>query len=469
MIPGEKMTKLKTDTMFKQFLKYCIPTVLSLLVFSLYTMVDGMFVAWGVSELALSAVNICMPFVQMLFAVAILFAVGTSTVSAVLSGQQRHAEANRVFSQNAALLAVAGAVMTVVVLVFTDQIAEFLGAVPENGAYVRQYLRGLAPFCISIMISYSLEILVKTDGFPHLAIVAVVTGAVTNCVLDYLFVMVFGWGVPGAAVATGMAQTLVMLIYIIHFLKKRGKFRFVRFRFDPKVYKRIIPIGIPDGLTELSVGVTVFMFNWVVLRFIGVGAVVSYTITSYIGNIVIMVMAGISQGIQPLVSYYKGCGELDCARKLFGYAVKSVAVMSVISLVICVAAAPQIAGIYISGGEAGLLEYSVHVLRVYSISFLIAGYNIVTSGFLVALEKPVGAIAISLLRSIVVLACSLFVLTAVFGGEGIWWATTLTEGICLVISLLVLRSVEKGFRHGSAHTDTLATMRESGENETLSC
>jgi Na+-driven multidrug efflux pump len=152
--------------MFRQFLKYCVPTVLSLWVFSLYTMVDGVFVARGVSEMALSAVNICMPFMQMLFAVSILFAVGTSTVASILSGQKKHGDANRVFTQNAVVLGIAGIAVTAVVFIFADNIAAFLGAVPENKEYVRQYLTGIAPFCISIMISYSLEILVKPTVFP---------------------------------------------------------------------------------------------------------------------------------------------------------------------------------------------------------------------------------------------------------------------------------------------------------------
>ncbi len=147
------------------------------------------------------------------------------------------------------------------------------------------------------------------------------------------------------------------------------------------------------------------------------------------------------------MSYYRGCGRLDKAKKLFGYAVRSVAVISALSLFICIAAAPQIVGIYIPQNGTGLAEYSVHVLRVYSISFLIAGYNIVTSVFLVALEKPSGAIVISLLRSILALAASLLLLTSVFGGEGIWWAAALSEGICVIAALAVLRKTMSAIKN----------------------
>ncbi|MGI6153675.1 MAG: MATE family efflux transporter [Christensenellaceae bacterium] len=433
--------------LFKQFLHYCIPTVLSLWVFSLYMMVDGLFVARGVGEMALSAVNLCMPFMQLLFAVAILFAVGTSTVCAILSGQQKQQQANRLFSQNTVLLLVAGIAVMALVLCCMDQIILFLGATPETAAYMREYMTGIVPFCISIMVSYSLEILVKTDGFPRLAMIAVTVGALLNCALDYLFVFVFHLGVFGAAVATGISQTVVMLVYIIHFLKKRGKFRFCRFRFNFRVYRRIIPIGVSDSLTELSVGVAVFLFNRAILQFIGVEGIVTYTIISYIGNIVIMTMAGISQGMQPLVSYAHGCGDEKKHRQLLKYAVRSVLFVSVCAFLICLAFAKPVTAAFIPNGDRVLVEYSIWALRIYSISFLLAGFNIVAGGYLTALERPKSAIVISLSRSIVLLALSLFVLTLLFGGQGIWWTMTVTETLTLVLSIWLLRRETKKEPH----------------------
>jgi len=177
-------------------------------VYSIYTMVDGIFVARGVGPEALGAVNIAMPYVNGVFAASILFGTGASTTVAILLGKKREQEASRVFSMNTAVLTAVSLVLTAVTLIFLDPIARFLGATQGNILYVKQYLSVISSFNVFFILSYSFEVMVKTDGFPKLSPIGVCTSAVTNIVLDWLFVMVFHWGVVGAAVATGLSQVL---------------------------------------------------------------------------------------------------------------------------------------------------------------------------------------------------------------------------------------------------------------------
>ena len=173
-------------SLLKQFIRFSTATVASLMVFSLYSIVDGLFVARGVGEYAMSAVNLAVPFINLLFSIAVIFAVGTSTIIAYLLGQGNPQSANRLFSQNLVTLAVIGATISILVMVFTEPFALLLGANADTLEYTIHYLHGLAPFAVCFMISYNLEVLVKTDGRPRMALVTVCVGCVTNCVLDYL-------------------------------------------------------------------------------------------------------------------------------------------------------------------------------------------------------------------------------------------------------------------------------------------
>ena len=167
---------LNKRSLLSQFLHFSAATVASLMVFSLYSIVDGLFVAKGVGEYAMSAVNLAVPFTNVMFSIAVLFAVGTSTIIAIYLGQGSRENANSLFSQNLAVLVVIGLVITALVLIFLEPFAMLLGAKDVTLEYTKDYLRGLAPFAVCFIVSYNMEILVKTDGRPTLAIVTVITG-----------------------------------------------------------------------------------------------------------------------------------------------------------------------------------------------------------------------------------------------------------------------------------------------------
>ena len=303
-------------SLLAQFLRFSSATVASLMVFSLYSIVDGLFVAKGVGDYAMAAVNLAVPFTNVMFSIAVTFAVGTSTILSIYLGQGNREHANRLFSQNLVLLVIIGLTITALVLVFLEPFALLLGAEEETLGYTMSYLRGLAPFATCFIVSYNLEILVKTDGRPMLAILTVCIGCLTNCVLDYVAIFVLNWGAWGAAFATGLSQLLTCVIYITHFFGKHTTFHLVRFRPEGSIYRRLIPIGLADGVTELCNGVMIFLFNHVILRCIGTDGLVSYTIIAYTNTLVVNIMLGVSQGSQPLVSFQYGRKDPEKYRRL---------------------------------------------------------------------------------------------------------------------------------------------------------
>ncbi|MCR0633281.1 MATE family efflux transporter [[Clostridium] innocuum] len=433
----------------KQFFKFVIPSVVSMLVFNRYTMVDGIYVARFVGEHALSAVNISMPYVNFIFAFSILFSVGTSTVVAIFRGENNMKSANETFTRNTIFLTVCALIITLLALVFQNELALFLGASEVTLPYVHDYLGVLIWFTFFFIVSYSMEVLVKTDGFPKLATAAVSVGAVTNIVMDYVLVVHVGMGIRGAAIATGLSQVLTFTVFTIHFLGKRGTIHWCKTTMDLSVYKRIIPIGTADFITELSAGTIIFLFNHAILKHIGDNGVVTYTVITYIYNIVMMTFTGISQGMQPLVSFYRGRREENTCRLFLRYALYSTFAMSMLALAICLFMTPALVSIFIDASRAELFTYTVHAFRIYSLCYLVIGYNIVCSGYFAAVEKSGYSFAISLLRGFVLIAASIWIMGELFQGEGIWYATLVCESSTLVVSIwCMLRSQKKAQIHG---------------------
>lgn len=433
----------------KQFFKFVIPSVVSMLVFNLYMMVDGIYVARFVGEHALSAVNISMPYVNFIFAFSILFSVGTSTVVAIFRGENNMKSANETFTRNTIFLTVCALIITLLALVFQNELALFLGASEVTLPYVHDYLGVLIWFTFFFIVSYSMEVLVKTDGFPKLATAAVTVGAVTNIVMDYVLVVHVGMGIRGAAIATGLSQVLTFTVFTIHFLGKRGTIHWCKTTMDLSVYKRIIPIGTADFITELSAGTIIFLFNHAILKHIGDNGVVTYTVITYIYNIVMMTFTGISQGMQPLVSFYRGRREENTCRLFLRYALYSTFAMSMLALAICLFMTPALVSIFIDASRAELFTYTVHAFRIYSLCYLVIGYNIVCSGYFAAVEKSGYSFTISLLRGFVLIAASIWIMGELFQGEGIWYATLVCESSTLVVSIwCMLRSQKKAQIHG---------------------
>ena len=430
---------LNERSLLSQFLHFIAATVASLMVFSLYSIVDGLFVAKGVGEYAMSAVNLAVPFTNVLFSIAIIFAVGSSTIIAIYLGQEQGEKANGLFSQNLALLVAIGLTISVLVFVFLEPFARLLGARGVTLPYTIDYLKGLAPFAVCFIVSYNMEVLIKTDGYPKLAILTVVIGCLTNCVLDYLAIFVLDWGVWGAAVATGLSQLLTCVIYLAHFLQGHNTFRLVRFKMDWSIYRRLLPIGVADGVTELCNGVMIFLFNRVILQCLGDDGLVSYTIIAYVNTLIVNTMLGISQGSQPLISYHYGKEDAAGYRKLLRYGFTAVGIMTAAIFAGVMIFAPQVAGIFLGAEKPELLGSAAGALRRYGLCYLLLGSNILMGGFLTAVERPTGAICISVGRGLAFQSGALFLLAFAVGGTAIWFAPLISEALCAVMAVWFLR------------------------------
>lgn len=420
--------------LLRRFFKFVIPSIVSMWIFSLYTMVDGIFVAWGVGEHALTAVNLSMPFTSLVFMVGILLATGTSTIISIALGQGDLERACNYFNQNLFVTAVASILLGGLVLLNLESVALFLGATPDTLTYVKEYVGVIAVFAIFFTLSYNLEVQVKANGAPHVSIIGVISCALMNVVLDAIFVLVFHWGVWGAALATGLAQVTSTFVFFRYFLTHRERLRIGKFKLHLSSYRRIIPLGLSEGLNELSNGLVIFFFNHTILRVIGEGALASYTIISYVNTLVLMTMTGTGQGLQPLVSFNLGAGEKENCHRLLKYGVALIGFFSVVSLALGQFGAPLIVSAFLPADSA-IFGSSVSALRMYSGAFLFMGFNVIFSAFFTAVERPIFAFSISFGRGLVFLVSCLMVLSTLFGANGIWFSPLCSELLCLCLTI----------------------------------
>lgn len=423
----------------KKYLHYLIPSLAAMWVFSIYTMVDGIFAGNFVGPNALASINISMPFLSFIFACALLFAVGASTIISIYLGQSEKRNADNIFSTTIVIIIILSIIISILAHFNIDKLAYFLGADNLTINYVKKYLDIIIYFNGFFMVSYYLEVLCKTDGAPYLSTIGVVSSALMNVILDYIFVAKLNYGVSGAAMATSLSQLLSTAIFLSYFLSKKSKLSFIKLKFNMNEFLRTIKIGFPDSITELSAGIIVLLFNQVIIKFIGEQGIVAYSVISYVNGLVLMTMIGISQGVQPLVSFYHGKNDIAIIKKLLKMSLLTVLITSLLSFIISTIFSNSIVSIFLDSSNYTLHSFTKKVFSIYSITFLLMGFNILISGFCAALEKPKSATLISLSRGLIVVSIVLFIMVLIFKSNGIWISTSISEGICLIMSLIILK------------------------------
>lgn len=403
-----------------------------MIIFSLYSMVDGFFVSKYVGVEALSAVNLSMPFINIVFALGIIAAVGSQTMCGVFIGRKNYMKANKIFSFNIKTVTIFSILLTVLFYFNMDMIARLLGATEDLGPLVIEYIGHIVYFVPFLMISYNFEVMVKVDGFPRLAVATVITCGLSNVILDYVFVGLMGHGLAGAAVATGFSQVISTVVYLIHFTVGKSNLEFVEVKFSFDTLKSIFSLGVGDFVSEVGIAMIVLFYNIFIIKFLGEKSIATFSVISYVNNLALTCFAGITQGTQPLLSYYYGKKDYDSLKKLFRLATAAIFVTGVVFLAASQLFPERIFRIFLDVDKE-TLSYSVESLRKFSISFMITGFNVLIAAVCVSFLKPKYSVTINILRSFVTIYLALFVLTMV-ELTLIWFASALSEAVTLIFA-----------------------------------
>ena len=287
------------------------------------------------------------------------------------------------------------------------------------------------------MVGYALEIYIKVDGNPVYPAICVMTGGIINVGLDYLFVVVYPYGIKGAAFATGMSQLTSTSMLLFYILFKTKKIKFVKLKFSFKELLKISKVGFAEFLAEVSTGIAIFVFNIVILKELGEKGVSAFGIIGYISSFVVMTMIGFSQGIQPIVSFNLGAKKYSDVIKTLKISLLMIIATGVIFYGSINIFSSKIISTFLNDTET--FRMTKYALAAYSFAYIITGLNIVTAGYFTAVKKVKISTIITILRGVILITFFLTVLPKVFGTVGIWWSVPAAELVTLASSVYFIK------------------------------
>lgn len=421
--------------MTKKFLGYTIPSALAMFISSLYTIIDGIFVGQGVGDNALAAVTIVMPLTIMLFGIATMFAVGGGALVSKNFGAKKDIEGINLFRQVFKFLLIISTVISLVLAIFSSPIVSILGATESIKPLASEYLRYYALFCIPNLIGIALNSFVRNDNRPKLAMISTISGAITNIVLDYIFIFSLGMGLKGAAIATGLGQLVTVSIVIPHFIRKKGKLTFGNVKLDKSIIKEFTNIGVPSFFAEAAFSIIVFIQNIAIVNILGETGLSAYSIINYITTNIYMVLLGLTFGAQPLISY--NFGAKNAKNMLEIYKISNVAsiIINIIFTTVCFIFGRVLIGIFTA--DSNILEIAYNGLNITNLGFFIVGLNLTTTVYYQAVEVPKYSNLMCILISVVFLPISVFILIKLMGVNGVWLSLLVSE----VLSLIAVKSI----------------------------
>lgn len=431
--------KLLSENLFKLIFKYGVPSILTMWIFSLYTIVDGIFIGKFLGAKNLAAVNIVMPYVNFSFAIGIMVAVGSSTMIAIQLGAGEDKKALKSYSTSLQLFMIFSLILSSIGIFFPEKAVQILGANDIILEEATTYLFYLSFFTLFYMLSYGFESFVRIEGSPNYSLLCILGGAIMNIVLDYFLIVILGMGIKGAAIATGAAQmtTALMLGYYLLFKAKKLKYTFIKFNL--KTIGSILYNGSSEFLTEMATGVVIMAFNINIMTIIGSDGISAFSVISYVSTLVTMTMIGFSQGLQPIISFNYGAQANKRVLKLLKIGTFIVFSLGIFFFLLINIFADELVSIFIKEDKA-LFFLTKEAIIYYSFTYILMGINIIISSYFTAIENAFISSILSVLRGLIFINILLFLLPEIFNTKGIWLSAPINEAIMLLISTLFFLS-----------------------------
>jgi len=415
----------------REFAKYTLLNVIAMISLSCYILADTFFISWQLGAYGLAALNFAVPVFGIVFGVGMMLGIGGATKYAILKSQNDNVAANKVFTNTAIITAVFAVIFTICGVLFVNFIARAFGASGEVLKMTRAYLRVILLFSPVFLVGNMLICFTRNDGSPKLAMVAMLCSSLLNIAFDYLFIVMLDMGMFGAALATGLAHTIGLMVISSYVISGRNGFSLARIAVSWKVVRNIFATGMPLFISEVSISVVMIVFNIIMFGLEGNIGVAAFGVIANILIVIVSIYNGIAQGVQPLISKYHGAQNSAMVRRILRYALVLVAGASIAIYAGVFFGANWIAEIFNAEQNALLQSLAVSGMRVYFAGIIFAGFNIVMAIYFTSTENPRPAHVISVLRGFVVILPLVFVLAQLGGVAGVWFAFPVAE---LVVS-----------------------------------
>lgn len=431
---------------YARLFRFVLPSIVMMVFTSIYGVVDGLFVSNFAGKTAFASINLIMPFLIILGAMGFMLGTGgTALVSRVLGeGDKEHA--NKYFSMITLFGILLGVILTVVGVLAMRPMAILLGATEAMVDDCVLYGRIVVCFLTSFMLQNMFQSFLIAAERPKFGLLITLAAGVTNMVLDALFVGVFRWGIAGAAIATGISQTVGGVVPLMYFLfSKSSPLRLRWTKFEAQPLLRSCANGSSELMSNISGSLIGMLYNAQLMRFLGEDGVATYGVLMYVQFIFVAIDIGYSIGCAPIISYHYGARNHPELRNLLMKGLKVMGILGIVMTIAAISLSGTLANIFV-GYDATLCELTRHAFHLFSFAFLLAGFNIFLSSFFTALNNGGVSAAISFLRTLVFQAASVILLPMALDVDGLWWAASAAEALAFVVSIGFLLAM-KGKYH----------------------
>lgn len=439
--------KLSDHFTYRKLLRFTLPSIIMMVISSVYSVVDGLFVSNLIGDLALSSVNIVFPVAMIVGSFGFMLGTGGSAIVARTMGEGDQEQANRYFSMIILAVVLLGVVLSTFCVIYTEPIARFAGAsdalIEDCIVYGRILLAGSVPF----MLQTSFQSFFVVAEKPQMGLALSIAAGVTNMVLDYVLIAVCGLGIAGAAIATVLGYCVGGVLPLLYFLHpKRKGMRLTRTRFYGKQLLHACANGSSELLSNISSSVVGILYNLQLMRLIGEAGVAAYSVMMYVDFVFIAAFLGFSIGSAPIVSYHYGAANQTELKNVFRKSMVVILCTSLAMVVLSELLSRPLSSAFV-GYNAELLDMTVHGFRLFALCYLFAGINIYASSFFTALCNGALSALISFLRSLLLRGGMVLLMPLLFDLDGIWAAVTVAEGLAAIVSVGLLYAMRKRYQY----------------------
>lgn len=421
---------------YKKLLRFVLPSIVMMIFTSIYSVVDGLFVSNFVGKTAFSALNLIYPLLMGFGSLGFMIGTGGSAVVGIALGEQKKEDANRYFSMLVYATILGGILLSVIGLIWIRPISLAMGATENLIDDCLVYGRILLISLTAFMLQNVFQSFFVTAEKPHLGLVISIFAGVTNFILDYFFIVVLDLGLAGAAAATAIGQTVGAMIPLFYFFRKNNSLlQLVRTGFEGRVLLRACTNGASELMTNLSSSLVNILYNFQLLKFIGEDGIAAYGVIMYVAFIFAGIYFGYSIGSAPIISYHQGAGNYPELKNLLKKSLTLLTIWGILLTILAELLSAPLSAVFVHYDKA-LLELTCRGFRIFSLVFLIMGFNVFGSAFFTALGNGAVSAAISFLRTLVFQIFAVFTLPVFLGVDGIWLAMTAAELMTLVVTFL---------------------------------
>lgn len=439
--------RLSDHFSYKWLLRFVFPSIVMMIFTSIYGVVDGLFVSNFVGKTPFAAVNLIYPVLMAVGSLGFMIGTGGSALVAKIMGEGDQDRANRIFSMLIWTTVVIGVVFSAAGLIWLRPIVALLGAEGEMAEYCVRYGRILLLSETAFMLQNVFQSFFVTAEKPHLGLAVTVAAGVTNMVLDFVFIAVFDWGVEGAAAATAISQLVGGVLPLFYFLGKSGRLLYLTgFRMDWGALVKTCTNGSSELMSNLSMSLVNILYNFQLMRMAGENGVAAYGVIMYVNFIFVAIFLGYSIGSAPIIGYHYGAENTDELKSLLRKSLVLVGGAAVVLTILAEVLAAPMSMLFV-GYDRSLMELTCRGFRLFSLSFLLTGFNIFGSAFFTALNNGVVSACISFLRTLLFQVAAVLLLPIVLGVDGIWLAIVAAELLAFGVTVLFLWKMRGRYRY----------------------